>query len=63
MEDTRSDKVLKYKKGEPMNSELFERYFVGDDCVCWSLGDKIDIEVNKKALYLYRKMREDGDLK
>ena len=57
MEDTRSDKVLKYKKGEPMNSELFERYFVGDDCVCWSFGDKIDIEVNKKALYLYRRFR------
>ena len=39
-----------------MSSELFERYFIGDDCVCWSFGDRIDIEVNKKVLYLYRKL-------
>jgi len=40
-----------------MNSGPFGRYFVGDDCVCWSFGDKIDTEINRKVLYLYRKLK------
>jgi len=43
-----------------MNSELFEKYFIGDDCICWSLGNSIDIDVNKKVLYLYRRLRNSS---
>jgi KipI family sensor histidine kinase inhibitor len=40
-----------------MSPESFERYFIGDDCVCWSFGNKIDAEINKKVLYLYKKLK------
>ena len=39
-----------------MNARTFERYFVGDDCVCWSFADRINVDVNRRVLYLYRKL-------
>jgi len=41
-----------------VKSGLFDSYFVGDDCVCWSFGNKIAIETNKKVLYLYRRLKD-----
>lgn len=38
----------------------FEQYFVGDDCVCWSLGSVIDSIINRKVLYLYRRLKAEG---
>jgi KipI family sensor histidine kinase inhibitor len=40
-----------------MNPEMFKKYFIGDDCVCWSFGDKIDLATNRKVLFLYKKLK------
>lgn len=32
-------------------------YYIGDDCVCWSLGSTIDRETNSKILFLYRNLK------
>lgn len=37
-------------------------YFLGDSTVCWSFGDTIDKDLNKKVLYLYKALKS-SDLK
>lgn len=52
---------------DPGRNEMsdIKQYFIGDDCVCWSLGTTIDPAINRKVLYLYRRFKTDdmfGDL-
>ena len=35
-----------------------KRYFIGDSCLCWSLGDMIDIEISSLVLSLYQRLSE-----
>lgn len=42
-----------------------KRYTIGDACVCWSLGDEIDVGLSNLVLTVYRilsKMKDDGML-
>ncbi len=34
-----------------------KRYWIGDSCVCWSLGDAIDRVVSENVLHGYRKIK------
>lgn len=38
-------------------------YFLGDACLCWSLGDKIDRLTSLRVLYAWRQLRANPDLK
>ncbi|MBN2651690.1 MAG: 5-oxoprolinase subunit PxpB [Spirochaetales bacterium] len=35
----------------------YEKYFVGDSCLCWSFGDVIDTELNTMVLSLYNNLK------
>lgn len=37
-----------------------KEYFIGDDCLCWSLGDSLDPLISRKVLYLYRRLLSEG---
>ncbi len=37
----------------PTNIAEAKRYFIGDDCICWSFGDVIDAGINSRVLSLY----------
>ncbi|MCP4755259.1 MAG: allophanate hydrolase subunit 1, partial [Proteobacteria bacterium] len=34
-----------------------ERYFIGDACICWSLGTTIDREISVRILNIYRVLK------
>ncbi len=34
-----------------------ETYFIGDACICWSLGDEISQEISDQVLNLYRRLK------
>jgi KipI family sensor histidine kinase inhibitor len=38
---------------ETMNPAEASRYFIGDDCLCWSFGDVIDAGINDRVLSFY----------
>ncbi|MDA8130255.1 MAG: allophanate hydrolase subunit 1 [Elusimicrobia bacterium] len=40
-----------------------ETYFLGDACLCWALGEKIDRLTSLKVLYAWRKLSGDPKLK
>lgn len=35
-----------------------ETYTIGDNCICWSFGDRIDLEISNRVLCVYRKIKE-----
>lgn len=37
-------------------------YFLGDACLCWSLGEKIDRLTSLRVLYVYRQLKKNGEL-
>ena len=37
-------------------------YFLGDACLCWSLGDRIDRLTSLQVLYLYRQLKKNPEL-
>ncbi len=37
-------------------------YFLGDACLCWELGEKIDRLTSLRVLYVYRQLRKSGEL-
>ena len=37
-----------------------DSYFLGDSSICWKLGNIIDKELNKKVLYLYKKLKNSN---
>lgn len=45
-----------------MNKTTPETYFLGDACLCWSLGGKIDRLTSLRVLWAYRRLREDPEL-
>ncbi len=38
-------------------------YFLGDACLCWQLGDKIDRLTSLKVLWAYRRLRKSPELR
>ncbi|MDT8287083.1 MAG: allophanate hydrolase subunit 1 [Elusimicrobiales bacterium] len=38
-------------------------YFIGDACLCWQLGDKIDRLTSLRVLWAYRKLRKAPELR
>jgi KipI family sensor histidine kinase inhibitor len=45
----------------PATKEL-NTYFLGDACLCWSLGDKIDRVTSLRVLYVYRQLIKNPEL-
>lgn len=39
-----------------------ETFFIGDACLCWSLGDRIDRLTSLQVLYVYRELRKNREL-
>ncbi|MDA8244014.1 MAG: allophanate hydrolase subunit 1 [Elusimicrobia bacterium] len=39
-----------------------ETYFLGDACLCWSLGEKISRLTSLQVLYIYRQLAKDPEL-
>ena len=39
-----------------------KRYFIGEACLCWSLGDSIQKETSDKILTIYRRIKAMPDL-
>lgn len=37
-------------------------FFLGDACLCWSLGDRIDRLTSLQVLYVYRELRKNPEL-
>jgi len=37
-------------------------YFLGDACLCWELGEKIDRLTSLRVLYVYRQLSKSGEL-
>ncbi|PIU19319.1 MAG: allophanate hydrolase [Elusimicrobia bacterium CG08_land_8_20_14_0_20_59_10] len=37
-------------------------YFLGDACLCWTLGDAIDRLTSLRVLYVYRQLKKNGRL-
>lgn len=46
-----------------MASEKLNTYFIGDACLCWQLGDKIDRLTSLRVLWAYRKLRKSPELR
>lgn len=40
-----------------MNNMSWERYYIGDGCLCWQLGNAIDADISGRVLQLYRQVR------
>ncbi len=40
----------------------FKNFFLGDSCLCWVFGDKIDRLTSLQVLYVYRKLRKSPEL-
>lgn len=38
-------------------------YFIGDACLCWQLGDRIDRLTSLRVLWAYRRLRKDPELR
>ncbi len=38
-------------------------YFIGDACLCWQLGDRIDRLTSLRVLWAYRRLRRDPELR
>ncbi len=45
-----------------MNKTVPETYFIGDACLCWSLGGRIDRLTSLQVLWAYRRLRGDPAL-
>jgi len=39
-----------------------EKYYIGDSCLCWSLGNKIDSDITLQILNVYQILKEDSSL-
>lgn len=37
-------------------------YFIGDSCLCWALGEKIDRLTSLQILYVYRRLHKNPEL-
>ena len=42
-----------------METKRYTTYFLGDACLCWSLGEKIDRLTSLRVLYVYRQLRKN----
>jgi len=40
----------------------YRTYFVGDACLCWSLGNTIDRMTSLRILFVYRRLQADANL-
>ena len=40
----------------------YRTYFLGDACLCWSLGNAIDRLTSLQVLFAYRRLKEDREL-
>jgi KipI family sensor histidine kinase inhibitor len=43
-------------------AKAFTTYFLGDACLCWSFGEKIDRLTSLQVLYAYRQLRNNAEL-
>lgn len=39
-----------------------EPFFIGDGCLCWPMGDRIDTEISAQVLRRYRSLKSDREL-
>jgi len=43
-------------------AKAFNTYFLGDACLCWQLGEKIDRLTSLQVLYAYRQLKKSAEL-
>lgn len=46
----------------PAANTLFRTYFLGDSCLCWSLGGAISRQTSRRVLYAYRRLKAGKEL-